>query len=72
MYSFLINSLCKQHTQCYTGDAVEAHYYVTMLAKIYEVNELHNKDGYRPWTFQPRRPSSAEETEDEGKDDGIH
>ena len=43
-----------------------------MLAKIYEVNELHNKDGYRPWTFQPRRPSSAEETEDEGKDDGIH
>ena len=72
MYSFLINSACKQHTQCYSGDAVEACYYVTMLAKIYAVNELHNKDGYRPGTFQPRRPSSAEETEDEDKDDGIH
>ena len=34
MYSFLINLECKQHTQCRTGDAVEAHYYVTTLAKV--------------------------------------
>ena len=71
MYSFLINSACKQHTQCYTGDAVEAHYYVTMLAKVGQMNELHD-DGYRLGTFQPQRPYSAEDTEDEGKDDGIH
>ena len=26
------------------------------------MNELHNKDGYKPGMFQPRRPSSAKKT----------